>query len=54
MTVRLHAWRMLPISLRSPDWHADAEQWIARSQSQGYRSCFCVARVHCGMGFMSI
>jgi putative transposase len=28
MTVRLHACWMLPISPRSPDWHADAERWI--------------------------
>jgi putative transposase len=28
MTVRLHVCWMLPISPRSPDWHADAERWI--------------------------
>src|SRR5882724_6392600 len=27
MTVRLHAWWMLPISPRFRDWHADAERW---------------------------
>jgi hypothetical protein len=28
MTVRLHAWWMLPISPRSPDWYPEAERWI--------------------------
>jgi putative transposase len=44
MTVRFHAWWMLPISPRPPDWHADAEWWIRSVTKPGlWRLLLCGA-----------